>query len=410
MIKEKYSQNLKEISINIVQSKITSVRKKDITKTGFRVYEDGFIGVSGTVGQADEIQLEKRAIENLTLRIPYPYEPTAHLVKKVDNRKEICSNESFVKEVEELLQILREEFPDFILSNNIFIQEIETKLVNNKGLDLSYLDKFIIGTIIVKEKSSVNVFDAFVAYMGRQYVRDDFLKNARKTLIAFKNKVDLPKSGKLPVIFAEHDILPIKKLIEELNGYKVGAGASIFKGELGKKKFHDEFTLYQSAEEEDITGIEFFDAEGVVNEDHRYNLIEHGKIITPYTDKKTSVQFNLPLTGSACGDYDKVPALAPRNLKVKSGDKTLKELLNGELGILVSIASGGDFTQEGAFAAPVQLAFLTDGEKLIGRLPELSISGELYAMFGDDFVGKSKDKELLGEKNLVLNLNVACNK
>ena len=91
-----------------------------------------------------------------------------------------------------------------------------------------------------------------------------------------------------------------------MNGYKIGTKASLFTNFLGEKKFSDKFTLYQSAEEEDLTGIEFFDAEGVVNPDYKYTLIENGKIITPYTDKKTAAQFNLPLTGSASADYDKV--------------------------------------------------------------------------------------------------------
>ncbi len=144
----------------------------------------------------------------------------------------------------------------------------------------------------------------------------------------------------------------------------------------------------------------------MVNPDYKYTLIENGKIITPYTDKKTAAQFNLPLTGSASADYDKVPTLEPRNLKVRTSDKNLKELLNGELGVLVLIASGGDFTQEGVFGTPVQLAFLTDGEKLLGRLPELKVSGELYSMFGEDYIGKSKDKALLGQRSLVFKLDV----
>ncbi len=62
----------------------------------------------------DYLDLEKRAIENLKLKIPYPYEPSTNMVKTVDYRKEIFSNEEFVKEIEELLKILRQEFPDFI--------------------------------------------------------------------------------------------------------------------------------------------------------------------------------------------------------------------------------------------------------------------------------------------------------
>lgn len=406
MVKEKYIKSLKEISINIVQSNIESIRKKDITKTGFRVYKNGFIGIAGAMGEVDEFELEKRAVENLKLEIPYPYEPSTNMVKKVDYRKGIFSHEEFVKEIEELLKILRQEFPEYIFSNKIYIQEFETKLINDAGLDLIHMDRVIIVAIIIKEKTSINVFDAFSSFVDREYSRDIILNNIRETLIAHKNEVKLPIQGKQAVVFMEDDLLPLMKIINEMNGYKVGTGASLFTDFIGEKKFSDKFTLYQSADEEDLTGVEFFDAEGVVNPNFRYTLIENGKIITPYTDKKTAAQFNLPLTGSASADYDKVPSLEPRNLKVKSSDKTLKELLNGQLAILVLIASGGDFTQEGVFGTPVQLAFLTDGEKLLGRLPELTISGELYSMFGDDFIGKSKDKALLGQKALAINLYV----
>ena len=406
MIKEKYIKNLKEISINILQSNIKSVRKKDITKTGFRVYENGFVGIAGAVGKVDELELEKRAIENLRLEIPYPYEPSTNLVKKVDYRKETLSHEEFVKEVEELLEILKKEFPDFIFSNNIYIKDFETKLINNKGIDLTHVDRVVVASIVIKEKNSVNVFDALSTYIDREYSRDKILNNIREMLTAYKNKIELPSKGKQPVVFIADDGLTLIKIVEEMNGYKVGTGASLFKDFIGEKKFSDKFTLYQSAEEEELSGVEFFDAEGVVNPDYKYTLIENGRIITPYTDKKTASQFNLPLTGSASAEYDKVPSLAPRNLVVKSSDKTLKELINGQQGIAVLIASGGDFTQEGVFGTPVQLAFLTDGEKLLGRLPELTISGELYSMFGDDFVGKSQDKGLLGQKAIVFNLDV----
>lgn len=406
MIKEKYIKNIKEISINILQSNIKSVRKKDITKTGFRVYENGFIGIAGAVGKVDELELEKRAIENLKLEIPYPYETSTNLVKKVDYRKEVLSHEELVKEVEKLLKLLRKEFPDFIFSNNIYIQDFETKLINNKGIDLTHIDRVVVALIVIKEKNSVNVFDAFSSYVDREYSREKILNNIRETLTAYRNKVELPIKGKQPVVFFADDRLPLMKIIEEMNGYKVGTGASLFKDFIGEKKFSDKFTLYQSAEEEELTGVEFFDAEGVVNTDYRYTLIENGKIITPYTDKKTASEFNLPLTGSASTEYDKVPSLTPRNIIVKSSNKTLKELLDGQLGVVVVIASGGDFTQEGVFGTPVQLAFLTDGEKLLGRLPELTISGELYSMFGDDFVGKSQDKGLLDNKTMVFNLDV----
>jgi len=406
VIKEKYINSIKEISLNVVQTDIKSIRKKDITKTGLRVYDNGFIGIAGAIGKYDEADLKKRAIENLKLEIPYPYEPSSNLVKNLDLREKIFSDEEFVEEVDMLLKILREEFPDFSFSNNIYIQEFETRLINDVGLDLCHIDRAAIAALVIKDKNSVNIFDAVYSYVDRKWNRDIILNGIREMLNAYRNKVELPKKGKMPVVFFEEDTLPLMKLIQELNGVKVGTGASLFKDYIGQKKFNDNFTLYQSSEIDEVTGVEFFDAEGVVNPDYKYTLIENGRIISPYTDKKTANKYNLPLTGSASCEYDKVPTLAPRNIKVKSSDYTLKELLNGELAVVVLIASGGDFTQEGVFGTPVQLAFLTDGERLIGRLPELKISGEIYSMFGDDFIGKSKDKCLLGKKAMALNLNV----
>lgn len=406
MIKEKYIKNVKEISINIVQTEIKSVRKKDITKTGLRVYDNGYIGVAGAVGNVDEDELEKRAIDNLRLQIPYPYEPSSNHIEEVDYREETFTDEAFVAEVEELLNIIRKEFPDFILSNTISIQEKETTLYNDKGLNLNQKDRAIIAEFVIKEKASVNVFDAFAGFADRKYSREKILDIVRETLTAYRNQVKLPNEGKLPVVFMAYDRLPLLKLVEELNGYKVGTGASLFKDFIGEKKFNDNFTFYQSAEKEILSEQEFFDAEGVVNKEHRYALIENGRIISPYTDKKTATQFNLPLTGSASAEYDKVPSLAYRDFKVASTGKSLKELLKGQLAVAVLIASGGDFTAEGVFGTPVQLAFLTDGEKIIGRLPELTISGELYSMFGDDFIGCSEDKAFLGQKALAFNLDV----
>lgn len=404
MIKEKYTTNIKETTISVSQSNIQSIRTKDITRTGIRVYKDGFIGIAGAVGKFNEDEVEKEAIENLKLEIPYPYEPESNKSIHKDYRKEVPSNKEFLEEAEDILSYLRENYPNFTFSNNMYIQESLTKLENTQGLDLSYMDRMVMVGLIIKDNSSINVFDAFSNYIERSFNKEQIIKSVTDILEAYENVVELPKVGKYPVIFNSDSM--IDKILKELDGYRVGTGASLFKDFIGKKKFSDKFTLYQGSDEDDITGYEFFDAEGVVNENDRVVLIDKGTIIRPYTDKKTAAEFNLELTGSSMAAYDKAPSIAPRAMTVESSDKNLKELLDGEIGIMVVILSGGDFTEEGVFGSPVQLAFLTDGEKLLGRLPELKISGELYTMFNEDFIGKTKEKALLGSKNLVIKLDV----
>lgn len=54
MVKELYQVITREISLNITNGEIDSVRKKNLTKSGCRVYDCGYIGVSGVLGEPTE--------------------------------------------------------------------------------------------------------------------------------------------------------------------------------------------------------------------------------------------------------------------------------------------------------------------------------------------------------------------
>ena len=51
------------------------------------------------------------------------------------------------------------------------------------------------------------------------------------------------------------------------------------------------------------------------------------------------------------------------------------------------MASGGDTTPDGHFATPVQMSYLLENGKFVGRLPELNISGNFYDLLGKDYIG-----------------------
>lgn len=397
MIKEKFALNQKETSIGIMQSKIDDIRMKDITSTGIRIYENGFIGVAGAIGEYDEDKLEAEAKEALKLKIPYEanvYENNKHFVVNECNIGDISD---LIKEVEEVITILDNRYENFTFANKVNLIEIEASLKNDKGLDLYQKDKRINFDITVKDKNSVNIMDTYIPYNTRKYNRDNFLSFVDSILSPYHNIVELPNKEKLPVVMFNPDLngLLAMKFFEDLNGVNFVNEASIFSGKLGEKLFNDEFTLLLTSSPEDTNEL-FFDAEGSFSKDYRYALIDKGVIKAPYTDKKTALNYNLPLTAASTGEYDEAPSLQPsesifNKMKLKQGDKTVKELLGGELGVFIFTASGGGFTPEGNFGTPVQQAYLFDGEKFIGRLPELKISSDLYSMFGKDFRGVSKN-------------------
>jgi PmbA protein len=393
--KECYSRHVEELSLNVVQTRLDSIRKKDILRTGLRVYADGKIGVAGAIGAFDEGELTEKAVAALDLGIPYPYDLAAGREETVEPAFDLLDGALFVDEIQEMLAELEQSQPTFSFSNKINRRTQTVRLANDLGLDLQYRSTSIEVGLVVKDKGSSNILDAFVAYDGWRYDRAEFLRLANMVCDAYRQQVGI-EDGRHPVLFLNADAVYRTKLAEALHGQVYGTGASLFAGKLGQRLFAPAFTVHESRSPRDEIMGPFFDAEGTVSADHRTPLIQDGVLVAVRTDKKNAARFGLPLTGSAVGDYDSVPSLGAAyaglpNLVIDNTGKRMVELLDGRKGILVWIASGGDFTPTGQFATPVQLAYLFDGERLLGRLPELSLSSHLYDMFGQDLIGVSTD-------------------
>lgn len=402
MVKEVYQLKEIDTTLNVTQSRIDSIRKKNIVKTGCRVYENGYIGVAGTFGEPSDVTWEN-AIQNLNLKIPYEYEPSRDCRRIRDLRNPNLTLDEFLEKSEFILAKLREEYPQFIFGNKISLRETEVSLKNDVGLELINYDKCIIIEVTYKHKDSINIMDSYLAYVGREYNVDAILLEARNQLTAFETMVDLPSIEKPIVIDC---FSSLSKVIESLNGEELGRGTSIFCDKMEKRVFHETFSLSVDRTDAEYH-IPFFDAEGSMLEGDITALIEDGVIMKGYADKKKSKLYHIPNTATAGADYDEVPSLVAPSVLIKLSDKNLDELVGDEPIILCVFADGGDCTNEGDFATPVQMAFLYQNGKYLGRLPEFSLSGNIYDLFGGDYVGYTKDKPFFGEHALMTRMKTS---
>lgn len=380
----------KETAVKVLNTRVNAVRMKDIVKKSIRVYQDGKIGISGAIGEVSDEVLLENAVQNLSAGISYPYELSGNLKDHRDYGKNRMNGEQLLECAEEILERLRTEYSDFDFSESIQFREISWQMKNTKGLDLVYEDAYMVLMLIFKEKKSANIFDGGLEYYGRDFDVDRFWEFNAQLLEAYRRRVPLPEGEILPVFTFEFFELR-DFLSRSLNGEIYATGSSIFSNKLGQRLFNEKVTIEQNMSP--IHRAEpFFDMEGVVLKDDRYTLIENGRLVNVYTDKRTADVYKLPHTGAASGDYDGVPSLtrAPIRFAVDSYD--IKAALGGKMGILVGMSSGGDFTADGSFAAPVQVGFLFDGERIIGRLPEFSIRSHLYRMLGEDYIGTFENK------------------
>ena len=79
---------------------------------------------------------------------------------------------------------------------------------------------------IFGSRDSVNIFDTDLSYIGRTFNKEGFIKLAKETIGNFKNKVELPKCKKVPIVTKFFEVG--SKVINELDGNKIGSKASIF--------------------------------------------------------------------------------------------------------------------------------------------------------------------------------------
>ena len=390
MKREKYTQRSRTTTVNVVQTRVESVKRSDIVRTGVRVFDGGCVGVAGALGGYDAAVLEARAEAALSRGVSYPWDISGERVEKVAVPADVPDETEFVGEMEYMLRELRKRHPELIFSNNGKLVDSLTAIENDRGLDLEYRTRHVSIGLGFKHRDSGGIIDGFTGFSAFEYARKEVLEDLCRPCEAFGKAVDLPGTGRMPVVFSTDDPLMLRKLRGDLNGHQFGSGSSLLAGRMGEKLFSSGFSLTQTADHL-IRPMPFFDAEGVVNDGYGFPLVEEGILRGVYTDRRTADRFSLPLTGSAGAVYDSVPSLYPASLRIEDTGHTLKELLAGEPGVLVVFAMGGDFTPGGDFATPVQLSYLHDGEEFIGRLPELRISSNVFSMFGEDFTGCSTD-------------------
>jgi len=401
VIKEYISTREKESKVKIQNTTAAAVRKKNIVKKGVRVYENGNIGVAGSVGDITYEELEVEAVKNLEMNIQYDSEISKNTVKHVEIKENTITHEDVLEESKYILNFLKEEFGDFDFSEGIAVKETTVEYKNTEGVDLSYNDTHFFLEMIMKLKTSTALFDGLVLYEGRNYNREKFIDFNREYIVAHRNVVDLPEGERLPVFFLTNDKI-FNKLISELNGDRYGNGSSSLSGKLNERVFNKTLNIDQYAGSAN-NYAPIFDSEGIVNENYHYPLVEEGVLKACFTNKKVATEYNIPHTGAATAEYDGIPLLSDTKINFKRDSYNLKEATNGKA-IFVIAAFGGDFTDEGAYASPVQLSFLYDGEKIVGKLPMFMMKSHFSNMFNEDYLGTFKNPMYFGDDDNVVGI------
>lgn len=383
MEKEFLTKTSRSVTLNVTGGKIDSFREQEETTGTVRVYENGCIGVAGCLGTPDEAALEKKAVKALALGIPYPCRLDGALEREEAHDGEIISVPRFIPTMQRFLDRLGEMCPRFAFSNKISLNDERAEYRNSQGRHLVSAGRSIDISLLAQNRGSGNLFDTGLSYEGNCFDEDGLLAQFKKEYDAFHTPADI-EPGRYPVVMTAYGLFGT--FLQHFVAEMYVSGASLLSGKLGQKVFSDNLSLRNDMNPATNPGARFFDEEGCVAPDLRPALIEKGTLTGLLTTKKSAEQFGLSNLGTAAAAYDGVPSRGFNQFYVDPTAQTLRELAPGRA-VYVVMASGGDATPDGHFATPVQMAYLMEDGELVGRLPDLNISGSFYDMLGKDYLG-----------------------
>lgn len=383
MEKEVLVSKYKSITLNVTANKIDSYRRQEEEMNTVRVYEDGKIGIAGSLGELDEKALTEEAEKALSYGIKYPCKLKSE-VRTVDRTKEIIPVKDFISKMQHLLDRIAEECPKFAASDKIYLTHSEDSYKNSKGSELFTASDVMSISFLLQNKGSGNLFDCGYTADITDYDEDLVVADCKKMHDAFYNNVDI-EEGEYPVFFMPGDIFGVFGRHFFATFY--ASGGSLLSGKLGEKVFNEKLTFCSDKNLDTNRYACFFDDEGeIAPDDFRQPLIKDGVFTNVLTCKGISEKFTLPNAATASAAYDGVPDIGYSSSYIKPTTKSVSEITNGKA-VLLIMAQGGDMTPDGHFATPVQLSYLVENGEIVGKLPDINISGDFFKMLGEDYLG-----------------------
>ncbi len=406
MDKEYLISKESSVTLNITAGKIDSYRKKEETTSTVRVYKDGKIGIAGALGLVDEKTLTAQAEKALANGIPYVSALDGELNIEVHNEKDIISTKDFVPEMQNFLDRVGEACPRFAISNKIYLNESCYEYNNSNGRRLACSDNKLGVELLFQARGSGNLMDCFYGWEGKKFDPDKSVEDCKAFHDAYFNEVDI-EPGEWTIVSSPFDVFGT--FLRNFIGEMYVSGSSLVSGKLGEKVFADNLTISCDMNPATHLCTQFFDDEGQVADDFRPTIIENGVLKGVLTTKNTAKLFGLPVSKTSAAAYDGVPQNGFRGLYVRPTHDTLAELAKGKA-IYLCFASGGDTTPDGHFATPVQTAFLIEDGKLVGRIPEVNISGDFFDMLGKNYIGTVQGNPYQSETDQLMAVRMTLTK
>ncbi|HTY81989.1 MAG TPA: TldD/PmbA family protein [Dehalococcoidales bacterium] len=387
---ELYEVSTEETQVRFEANRLKQLQTNQSTSTALRIIKDGKTGYATASGAYDLAKLVDSAVETAAFGAEAKFElPDKVIYPKVainDPAVSAVPIKDMVAIGEAIIDAVTKNTPGIICEGGANRGTVTLKIVNSRGGKAEYKKTFfgigMEGTLV----EGTDMLFVGESESSCHPVADpsNVIKTMVRQLDLAKNKAKAP-TKEMPVIFTPDGVMALViPLMSAFNGKTVLEGASPLKDKTGEMMFDKRFSLTDDPTIAFQTGSRPCDDEGVPS--RKTPLIQNGMVKEFYYDLQTAALAGKKSTGNGGRGRGGLPSPSPSAFVIAPGDTTFDDMVkNIEEGLLVEQLMGAEQGNllAGDFSGNVLLGYKIENGKIVGRVKDTMVAGNVYKILKD---------------------------
>lgn len=379
-----------ETPVHFETNRVKHIQSKQSTVVALRLVCKGKVGYSATTSPEDSQRLVDMAVEVSRFGAPAKFEfPAAQSYPQIaifDAEVEKTSLDTMVGLGEQLISRLLKHTPDLVCDGRVSKSSYLVRIMNLRGVAASYRQ-----TVFSLSMGGTLIHDTDMLFVGDSenschpvFSSDKIANKVLEQLELAKNNTRV-STGLMPVVFTSDGASSFAaSLMTAFNGKTVFEGASPIGGKLGQKAFDSKLSLWDDPMVAFRPSSRPCDDEGVPSQ--RTPLIEGGVVRGFLYDLQTAALAHTRSTGSGSRGRGGMPAPSPSAFVISPGDVTFAQMVADiKEGIVVEELMGAEQGNilGGDFSGNVLLGYKIENGKIVGRVKDTMVAGNVFQLLGD---------------------------
>ncbi len=374
-----------ETQVQFEANRLKRIQSKQTSALALRIIRQGRIGYASTTKLDDGWDLVDMAVETSQFGMPakfeFPSTTSYPEVEVFDPNAETVPIEKMVELGDRLIATITSHTPEIVCEAAVNKGAISVRIINSQGGEAKYRKSiFSLGIegSLIRGTDMLFVGDSESSchpVLRSKTIADSVLQQ----LELAKNQASVPTRA-LPVIFTPKGVASalISPLMTAFNGKTVLQGASPIGNRRGEPVFDQKLSLWDDPLVAYRPASRPGDDEGVPSQ--RTSLIEQGTVAHFLYDLQTAALAHTRSTGNG-GRNRGLPSPTPSAFVIAPGSTTFEEMVNDiKEGLVIEQLMGAEQGNilGGDFSGNVLLGYKVESGKIVGRVKDTMVSGNVY--------------------------------